>query len=94
MKESNRQMNDTLPTPQSDAIKKLLRCAKKDSAFLYAIFEAQEGMMTVSTAQTTATSCDLELQIPPAMLEDSKKLLEQLEGYFYELIYEPEKSKV
>lgn len=73
----NRQMND--------AIRKTLRCAKKDSAFLYSIFEAQEGMMTVSTLHTGETTCDLELQIPESMLEDSEELLGQLEGYFYEI---------
>jgi hypothetical protein len=57
-----------------------LRVKKEDSAFLYALFEAQEGIVSYSTLDTVpgALHRDLEVQIPPGNLDEVQSLVDEI----------------
>ncbi len=72
--------------PES-AVVRHIRVSKAESAFIYAIFEAHEGVLAYTTLPTTpgVPHCDLVLQIPTGMLEDAEILLRGLGDLIYPL---------
>lgn len=73
------------------AQRRWIRVKKTESAFVYAIFEAHEGVLGYSTVghEPGGTSCDLELQIPESRLEEAERLLKSLGDLIYELDSDP-----
>ncbi len=57
-----------------------IRVRKQDSAFVYAILEAEEGIAAYSTLEGPITEAhrDLELQVPLDFIPDVKRVLDQL----------------
>jgi hypothetical protein len=57
-----------------------IRVRKEDSAFVYAVLEASEGMAAYSTLDFRPGDAhrDLELQVPVGFLTDVEALLERL----------------
>lgn len=68
----------------------IIRIAKRDSAWIYHVFEAQDGVVSYSTLPDTdqfevprlapdgSGTCDLELVIPDGFLTQFQDLLAQL----------------
>jgi hypothetical protein len=58
-----------------------IRVKKEDSAFVYAVLEASEGIASYSTVdyQPGAWFRDLELQIPPGLRQEVDATLRSLE---------------
>ncbi len=95
-------MTSTSPRPSPQATpsatlnpgaaeKRWIRVKKTESAFVYAIFEAHEGVLGYSTVghQPGVAFCDLELQIPDSRLEEAEHLLKSLGDLIYELDSDP-----
>ncbi|OFZ81111.1 MAG: hypothetical protein A2583_11620 [Bdellovibrionales bacterium RIFOXYD1_FULL_53_11] len=59
------------------AVLKRIRVRKKDSAYVYCIFESYEGWLAYSTIDccTGVPYCDLELQIPVCFEREVEDLL-------------------
>jgi len=59
------------------AYKIIVRTKKEDSAFLYTILEAQEGLTAYSTLdfKNADPNRDVELIIPPMLVDDVRALL-------------------
>ncbi len=66
-------------TPEQ-AVKRRIRVRKEDSAYIYCILEASEGIAAYSTLPHKAGELhrDLELQIPVAFLTDVERLISHL----------------
>jgi hypothetical protein len=66
---------------------KHIRVRKEDSAFVYAILEASEGIASYSTLPHAPGSAfrDLELQIPDGFRDDVARVLQELGEKVYEL---------
>jgi len=74
----------------SAAFRQVIRIARRDSAWVYHVLEAQDGIVSYSTlpeglypeapllSPAGETSCDLELTIPAGFLTQMRELLEQL----------------
>lgn len=62
------------------AVKRRIRVRKEDSAYVYCIFEAHEGIAAYSTLDHKAGDLyrDLELQIPVAFLTDVDSVIQRL----------------
>jgi len=62
------------------SIRRVIRVRKEDSAFVYFVLEAQEGITAYSTLPFTPGDAyrDLELQIPPDFVEETEDLLKSL----------------
>lgn len=73
--------------PARHAIQKRIRTLKKDSAFVYAVLEAHEGITQYSTLDFVRGSDhrDLELLVSPDFLGDLNAMLEDLKGVAHEL---------
>ncbi len=73
------------------AEKRWIRVKKTESAFVYSIFEAHEGVLGYSTVghEPGIAWCDLELQIPKSRLEEAEHLLKSLGDLIYELDSDP-----
>lgn len=69
-----REMPLSLPDPR----KIILRVSLEDSAYVYAILEACDGLCTLSTRSKTERSCDLELQLGLGREEEAEKILGQI----------------
>lgn len=67
-----------LDLSESDIVR--IRVRKEDSAFVYAVFEVQAGVLAYSTLdhQTGDRFRDLELIIPVGMRAEAQKVLESL----------------
>ena len=59
-------------------LSKIVRVRREDSAFVYAVFESLEGMVSVSTVNFDQLFCDLSLEIPDAFVSDMESVLEGL----------------
>ncbi len=72
------------------AVLKRIRVRKEDSAYVYAILEAHEGICSYSTLDCPPGTPyrDLELQIPVAYLEDVERVIQALGS----AVYEPEEG--
>ena len=68
-------------------IRKVLRVRKEDSAFVYTIFEASEGLGCYSTLphKNGDAHRDLELRIPESLLPEALRMLEGLSELYVEL---------
>jgi hypothetical protein len=64
-----------------------VRMKKEDSAFVYALLEASEGITSYTTLPHApgAPHRDLELQIPEAFVSDVDELLKRLGDLVYDL---------
>jgi len=64
-----------------------IRVKTEESAFVYAVFEAQEGWLAYSTPafSDSAAYRDLELQVPVGYREDVRELLRRLGDLIYVL---------
>lgn len=62
------------------AVKRIIRVSKKESAFVYAIFESYEGITSYSTLDCKPEDSfrDLELYITPDYVSDVDELLKNL----------------
>ncbi|HAR44385.1 MAG TPA: hypothetical protein DCS07_17440 [Bdellovibrionales bacterium] len=62
------------------SVRKVIRVRKEDSAFVYFILEAQEGITAYSTLPSAPGDAyrDLELQIPPDFVAETEDLLKSL----------------
>ena len=58
-----------------------IRVRKEESAYIYFILEAQEGIVAYSTLphETGSPFRELELQIPPDFVSEVEELLESLQ---------------
>ena len=86
-----------------EAYRQVIRISKRDSAWLYHILEAQEGIVSYSTLLSSEavpplspageSTCDLELTIPAGFLTQVEELLEQLRlgGVWFETVSSLEK---
>ena len=65
----------------SRAHKIFIRTHKRDSAFVYAVLEAQEGLVAYSTLphQHHAQTRELELLVPESSLSELEAVLKSLE---------------
>lgn len=75
--------------PQIDPkafIQKIIRLHKKDSAYLYALFEAHEGWVSYSTLVSPpgVEYCEIELTIPLGFESEMNQLLLELGELIYE----------
>jgi hypothetical protein len=66
---------------------KKIRVRKQDSAFVYFVLEASEGMTSYSTLEFKPGDPyrDLELRIPPDFVADVEDLLKSLGDMVYEI---------
>jgi hypothetical protein len=57
-----------------------IRVKSEESAFVYAIFESHEGILSYSTLDSPPGCLyrDLELQVPVGLKEDAQELLDSL----------------
>lgn len=64
-----------------------LRVRKEDSAFVYAVLEAHEGICSYSTLDHVPGSLhrDLELQVPSGWTEEVDRVIQDLGDYVYVL---------
>lgn len=64
-----------------------IRVRKEDSAFVYFILEAHEGIVSYSTLDFRKGDPhrDLELRVPPDFAAEVNRVLERLGGMVYEL---------
>ena len=70
------------------AYRQVIRIAKRDSAWVYYVLEAQEGIVSYSTLKRDESespltpqgesTCDLELTIPVGFLAQVQEILEHL----------------
>ncbi len=69
------------------SVKKTIRTRKEDSAFVYFILEAHEGIVAYSTLPFTKGDAhrDLDLRIPPDFCEETTRVLRSLGDLVYEL---------
>ena len=69
------------------SIKKVIRVKKEDSAFVYFILESHEGICSYSTLhfKTGDAYRDLELRIPPDMIQEVDEVLKSLGELIYEI---------
>ncbi len=74
-------------TPELLVHKKVLRVRKEDSAFVYNILEAHEGLASYSTLPHRVGEAhrDLELMIPDSLLSEAQLMLKSIETLFVEL---------
>lgn len=75
-----------MPAP-THSIRRKIRVHKKDSAYVYMILEACEGIASYSTLdhKTGDSYRDLDLQIPPDFAGEVQELLKQLGDLVYEM---------
>ncbi len=68
-------------------VRKVLRVRKEDSAFVYTIFEASEGLGSYSTLPHEVGDAhrDLELRIPECLLTEADQMLESIQELILEL---------
>jgi hypothetical protein len=68
-------------------IRKVLRVKKEDSAFVYTVFEASEGLGSYSTLphQLGDAHRDLELRIPITLLAEAQLMLDSIQPLILEL---------
>lgn len=68
------------------SIFKKIRVRKEDSAFVYCILEANEGITSYSTLDSKVGDAyrDLELRIAPDFMEDVTRVLKSLGEMIYE----------
>ncbi|MBL7716758.1 MAG: hypothetical protein JNL01_14935 [Bdellovibrionales bacterium] len=74
-----------------------VRVQKSESAFVYAVFEACEGIMAYSTLDTEdphQLHRDLELQIPAGFVEEAEAVLERLADLVYDLGWTTELAEI
>lgn len=66
---------------------KRIRVRKEDSAFVYAILEAHEGLASYSTLAHRAGEAhrDLELTIPASLLPEALQMLNSISHLYVEL---------
>jgi len=76
---------------ESAILRKVIRVRKEDSAFIYNILEAHEGLAFYSTLphQTGDAHRDLELNIPVSLVNEAALMLESMKELFIELKDEP-----
>jgi hypothetical protein len=69
------------------AVLRRIRVRKEDSAYIYAVLEAYEGVTAYSTLPSPAecTYRDLELQVPEGFLRELDELLSRLEELIVDL---------
>jgi hypothetical protein len=69
------------------ALTRRVRVRKEDSAFVYAVFEAHEGVLSYTTLDHRAGDLhrDLELSIPAGLADEARRILEDLGEMIYEL---------
>ena len=69
------------------AVRRIIRVRKQDSAFVYFILEAQEGIVAYSTLDFKPEDAhrDLLLMIPPDFVSEVDKLLKELGELVYEI---------
>lgn len=68
-------------------LKRTIRVRKEDSAFVYFILESHEGIVSYSTLshQPGDAHRELELQIPPAFIDEVDQVLRSFGDAVYEL---------
>jgi hypothetical protein len=73
--------------PDLHSLRRVIRVRKQDSAFVYFVLEANEGVMAYSTLPSSAGDAhrDLELMIPPSLGVEADQVLESISGLFVEL---------
>lgn len=73
-----------------------VRVRKEDSAYVYSIFEACEGVLAYSTldAEPHQLHRDLELQIPAGMVEEAQSVLDTLGELIYDLGWTTEVAQI
>src|SRR5690606_25457503 len=78
--EKGSQKNISMETSESKVVIRRIRVRKEDSAYLYCIFEAQEGALSYSTLphQNGEATRDLVLSIPVSFNEQVTELLKEL----------------
>ncbi len=88
--------------PRTQAYRQVIRITKADSAWVYHVLEAQEGIVSYSTLPDPKTgallsplglpACDLALSIPAAFKEEMQVVVEHLRagGVWIEEISPPE----
>ncbi len=81
----------TIPAVTREARTRVIRVRKEDSAFVYFILEAHEGICSYSTLPFRPGDPyrDLELIIPVGFLAEVDELLQSLG----EMVYEPDSAK-
>ena len=69
------------------SIRKVIRVKKEDSAFVYFILESHEGICSYSTLDFKPGDAfrDLELRIPPDMIQEVEEVLKSLGDMIYEI---------
>ena len=76
--------------PNIRSVRKRIRVATRDAAFIYAILEACEGITSYSTldAEKGAASRDLELRIPIAFVDEVTDVLKSIGESLGDQIYD------
>ena len=84
-------MSQEPPSELTRAIIRNVRVRKEESAFVYAVLEAEEGICSYSTLPQPVGAAyrDLELQVPLRFQEDVERVLIDLGDLIYDL--DPEK---
>jgi hypothetical protein len=80
-------LNPGAPVDPGAVIVRRVRMRKEDSAFVYAVFESHEGVLSYTTLGHEAGSLhrDLQLSIPATMARDAQRILQSLGDLLYEL---------
>lgn len=80
-------ISGTSPRANEAAKRRVIRVRKEDSAFIYCVLEANEGIASYSTLphQVGEAHRDLELWIPDGFASEVDELLKDLGDLIYEL---------
>ncbi len=85
-----------IPPEFKQVVIRRIRVKKEESAFIYTVLEANEGIASYSTLDhpVGAAYRDLELQIPVKFEEDVDRVLKELGDMIYDLESERSPSRV